>query len=126
MIFDDDTPTDSTSGSANIDTSTSQLGRSRRKNKPMCDRSQADKTQPGEIATRDQAPPDQALLKQFMLTSLRAAVLRCDLDRNELASIGVALKGDWITVDGAIDWLTGAPIRAHQRWFQFSEATPRR
>jgi hypothetical protein len=49
---------------------------------------------------------NQADLKAFLLISLRKAVLRCDIDKNELQSIGTALNHDWITVEGAMSWLS--------------------
>jgi hypothetical protein len=51
------------------------------------------------------SPEDQALLKVFLLSALRAATCRCDLDRNELVTIGHALHNDWITAEGAVAWL---------------------
>jgi len=47
----------------------------------------------------------QGICKAFLLTALRTAVLRCDLDRNEIISIGTALKNDWISPECAISWL---------------------
>ena len=46
-----------------------------------------------------------ALCKDFLLVALRAAALRASLDRNEIESIGAALKNDWITPEYAIEWL---------------------
>lgn len=45
------------------------------------------------------------IFKEFLLTSIRAAVARCDLDKNELLSIGAAMRNDWITCDTALEWL---------------------
>jgi hypothetical protein len=50
-------------------------------------------------------PPDQAVLKDFLLIAIRSATLRAKLDVNELQSIGTALNHDWITTDHAVQWL---------------------
>ena len=47
----------------------------------------------------------QVICKTFLLTALRTAALRCDLDKNEIVTIGTALRNDWITPEYAIGWL---------------------
>jgi hypothetical protein len=42
--------------------------------------------------------------KQFMLSAIRAAVLRVKLIETELVSIGHALKADWISPEMALAW----------------------
>ena len=54
-----------------------------------------------DTITRDQ----EQIFKSFLLTSICAAVARCDLDRNELLSIGAAMRNDWISCDIALEWL---------------------
>jgi hypothetical protein len=58
------------------------------------------------LLNTETAPPDQAVLKDFLLTAIRSATLRAKLDVNELQSIGAALTHDWITPEGAIEWLS--------------------
>jgi hypothetical protein len=43
--------------------------------------------------------------KDFLLSTLRAASLRARLMEVELSSVGVALKGNLVTVAQAITWL---------------------
>ena len=42
---------------------------------------------------------------EFLLASLRGAILRAQLDANEFKSIGLALRSGWITPNGAMEWL---------------------
>jgi hypothetical protein len=53
---------------------------------------------------------DDASHKDFLLSALRGASLRCKLYEAEITSIGVALKSDAITVTAAMDWLYEAGI----------------
>jgi len=41
----------------------------------------------------------------FLLSLIRAATLRCELDSTELKSVGVALKNNWINPEQACAWL---------------------
>jgi hypothetical protein len=43
--------------------------------------------------------------REFLLSALRSASLRCKLMDNELVSIGVALKHDLIGPDTAVQWI---------------------
>jgi hypothetical protein len=43
--------------------------------------------------------------REFLLSALRSASLRCKLMDNELVTIGVALKHDMIGPDTAVKWL---------------------
>jgi len=58
-----------------------------------------------DVGNSDQTPENQALLRDFLLAALRTAALRCALDRNEIESIGAALRNNWITPEYAIEWL---------------------
>ena len=49
---------------------------------------------------------DGALHREFLLSQLRCASLRAKLAANELDSIGVALRGNLITSDCAVEWLS--------------------
>jgi len=49
----------------------------------------------------DPTAEDRALL----LSALRSAVLRAELDSNELKTIGIALTAGTISPEGAIEWL---------------------
>jgi hypothetical protein len=44
--------------------------------------------------------------KALLLSALRSAVLRAELDSNELKTIGIAFKADLITPAHAIVWLS--------------------
>jgi hypothetical protein len=44
--------------------------------------------------------------KALLLSALRCAVLRAELDSNELKTIGIALKADLITCEYAVTWLS--------------------
>jgi hypothetical protein len=48
--------------------------------------------------------------KTLLLSALRSAVLRAELDANELKTIGVALKSDTITPAYAVVWLSEAGL----------------
>ena len=43
--------------------------------------------------------------REFLLSALRSASLRCKLMDNELCTIGVALKHDMIGPDTAVKWI---------------------
>jgi hypothetical protein len=43
--------------------------------------------------------------REFLLSALRSASLRCKLADNELTTIGVALKNDLIGPDTAVQWI---------------------
>jgi hypothetical protein len=47
---------------------------------------------------------------ELMLSAIRSAVLRCDLDKTELNTVGIALKADMITLDDAVAWLADAGL----------------
>jgi hypothetical protein len=51
------------------------------------------------------APADQDG-KTLILAAILTAVLRAKLAAAERQTVGVALSGDLITLDGAIEWLT--------------------
>ena len=57
------------------------------------------------MSSTNSTAADQVLCKAFLLTALRAATARCDLDKNELISIRTALKNDWISPEYALGWL---------------------
>jgi hypothetical protein len=42
---------------------------------------------------------------EFLIASIRTAVLRAKLDANELMTVGIALKNKLVTADDAIAWL---------------------
>ena len=46
--------------------------------------------------------------KDFLLSALRVASLKCKLYDAEINSIGVALKADMITVGAALTWIKDA------------------
>ena len=48
--------------------------------------------------------PDQDSRRDFVLASLRCTCLRVKLIDNELAAIGTALKGGFISPDTALEW----------------------
>lgn len=43
--------------------------------------------------------------KDFLLSQLRVAAIKCKLIENEINSIGVALKADWIDEKCALQWV---------------------
>jgi hypothetical protein len=53
------------------------------------------------INSREISPLDRV---EFVLAALRCTIMRVKLVDNELAAIGVALKGGWITPDAALEW----------------------
>lgn len=48
--------------------------------------------------------PDSASRRDFVLAALRSTCLRVKLIDNELAMIGTALKGGWISPETALEW----------------------
>ena len=48
--------------------------------------------------------PDLASRRDFVLAALRCTCLRVKLIDNELVSIGVALKGGFISPETALEW----------------------
>ena len=48
--------------------------------------------------------PDHESRRDFVLAALRCTVLRVKLIDNELAAIGTALKGGYITSETALAW----------------------
>jgi hypothetical protein len=53
---------------------------------------------------------DQA---EFLLTCLRAASLRAKLIANELDSVGVAPRHNFVSHDGAVEWLRDVDLLDH-------------
>jgi hypothetical protein len=49
---------------------------------------------------------------EFLLACLRTATLRAKLIANELDSVGVALRHNFVSHDGAIDWLRDLDLAA--------------
>lgn len=49
--------------------------------------------------------------REFMLSALRGAALRCKLYENEINSIGVALKGGMISIADALAWIKDAGVQ---------------
>ena len=47
---------------------------------------------------------DKASRRDFVLAALRSTCLRVKLIENEIAAIGTALKGGFITPDTALEW----------------------
>lgn len=61
-------------------------------------------------AKADRGPlPDS----DFVLSALRAATLRARLAATELDMIGLALKGNLVTVEGALGWLHDVDLFDH-------------
>ena len=50
------------------------------------------------------ATPDLDSRRDFVLAALRSTCMRVKLIDNELAMIGTALKGGWITPETALEW----------------------
>ena len=50
---------------------------------------------------------------EFLLACLRAASLRARLVATELDSVGVALRGNLMSHDGAIEWLRDIDLLDH-------------
>lgn len=48
--------------------------------------------------------------RAILLSALRSAVLRAELDSNELKTIGIALRSGMISPEGAVEWLAGIGI----------------
>lgn len=42
---------------------------------------------------------------EVLLRALRTAALRCDIDKNEIVTVGLALKAGMVTPRDAIEWL---------------------
>jgi hypothetical protein len=53
----------------------------------------------------DNTPTGGQDFKNFLLVAIRAAVLRAQLDANELKVVGLALKDGMVTPDYALQWL---------------------
>ena len=49
--------------------------------------------------------------REFMLSALRGATLRCKVFETEINSIGVALKANMITVGEALMWIREAGVQ---------------
>jgi hypothetical protein len=60
--------------------------------------------------TNSPDPNKQALFSTFLLSLIRAATLRSELDTTELKSVGIALKAGWIAPDHACAWLADAGL----------------
>ena len=52
--------------------------------------------------------PDAKAYREYVLAELRCTHRRAQLLVLEIETIGVALRGDIITPDGAMEWLAGA------------------
>ena len=48
--------------------------------------------------------------REFILSALRGASLRCKLYDTEISSIGIALKARMITVEHALTWIKDAGV----------------
>lgn len=49
--------------------------------------------------------------RDFLLSALRVAGLKCKLYESEINSIGIALKAGMISVDDALIWITDAGVQ---------------
>ena len=58
-------------------------------------------------------PVENSDQSEFLLTCLRAASLRAKLIATELDSIGVALRHNLLSQDGAIEWLRDLDLLDH-------------
>jgi len=58
------------------------------------------------------SPRDDESHREFLLMQLRALTLRARLTAAELDSLGCALKGGFITPEGAIAWLADLGLSA--------------
>jgi hypothetical protein len=63
-------------------------------------------------------PSDQA---EFLLACLRAASLRAKLIATELDSVGVALRHNFVSHDGAVEWLHALNLLDHVLYREFSD-----
>jgi len=48
--------------------------------------------------------------REFLLSALRTACLRCKAMESDLGSIGIALKADLISPDTAVQWIEDAGL----------------
>ena len=51
------------------------------------------------------SPAETQGVSELLLSSIRTAVLRCQMDEQEITTIGVALKAGMITPAYALQWL---------------------
>ena len=56
-------------------------------------------------ASAAHSPTENSDQSEFLLTCLRAASLRAKLIATELDSVGVALRHNFVSHDGAVEWL---------------------
>ena len=56
------------------------------------------------VRIRPASTPDINSRRDFVLAALRSTCMRVKLIDNELAMIGTALKGGWITPETALQW----------------------
>jgi hypothetical protein len=56
-----------------------------------------------------------------LLTCLRAASLRARLIATELDSVGVALRHNFVSHDGAVEWLRDVDLLDHVLYREFSD-----
>jgi hypothetical protein len=70
---------------------------------------------PKEPALSAEVPAGPGTLpdSEFVLAALRAATLRARLAASELDTIGLALKRNLVTVEGALAWLHDADLLDH-------------
>ena len=49
--------------------------------------------------------PETQAVSELLLLAIWSAVLRAQIDANELKTVGHALSAGWITPDHAVEWL---------------------
>jgi hypothetical protein len=64
-------------------------------------------------ANAAQSPVENSNQSEFLLACLRAASLRVKLIATELDSVGVALRHNFVSHDGAIEWLRDLDLLDH-------------
>ena len=66
------------------------------------------------------SPVGNSNQSEFLLACLRAASLRAKLTATELDSVGVALRHNLVSHDGALEWLHDLNLLEHVLYREFS------
>ena len=64
-------------------------------------------------------PAENSDQSEFLLACLRAASLRAKLTATELDSVGVALRHNLVSHDGALEWLHDLNLLEHVLYREF-------
>jgi hypothetical protein len=77
---------------------------------------------PGEADAARNGPVENSDQSEFLLACLRAASLRARLIATELDSVGVALRHNFVSHDGTVEWLRDIDLLDHVLFREFAHA----